>query len=79
MKFYYVAAPLLLLAGCASNPTAAPTTKAEAVSCEREYRVGTLLPTKDCKAPISAEERQRLQDELGNKVRPNNPTPSGKG
>lgn len=77
MKFSFLLPPLVLLAACAGTPQEPAT--AEAKTCDREYRTGSLMPSKECKAPVSEEERQRLNRELGNQIRPSSPTPSSKG
>ena len=63
-----------LLAACAAKPPAAPQVVAQDQTpkplCDKEYRVGSMMPRKDCTAPMSEEERQRLQADLANKIRP---------
>lgn len=67
-----------IVAGCASTPPADTTAAAKPQqSCEREYRTGSLMPVKECAPPMTEEERQRMADELANRVRPSASSKSG--
>jgi hypothetical protein len=68
-----------LLAACASSPPDDSTATAKPQNCEREYRIGSYLPTKDCAPALTAAERQRMLDELRTKVRPGTTAPPGSG
>ncbi len=69
----------VLLAACAA-PTPQDTKLAQAKpECDREYQTGSMIAKKDCTPPMSAEERQRLQNELAAKIRPNASNPAGGG
>ena len=73
MTIRYIALLLpLILVGCATNPTEdTKTTQEEAkLTCERTYRVGSMMPSKDCAPPMSQEDRQHLQDELQKTIHP---------
>ena len=71
----------LIAAGCASNPAqdAAKQDQQDAkVSCERTYRVGSMMPTKDCAPALTEDERQRLQAGVRDMTRPSGITAPGK-
>ena len=44
-------------------------------NCEREYRVGSMLPVKNCAPPMTELERERMVEELRNKIRPSSSSP----
>lgn len=74
MKHQTIALGLMtvLVAGCALTPIEdTKTAETKSATCEREYSVGSMMPHKDCAPPMSSEDRQRLQSELGNKIHPN--------
>ena len=52
----------LLLAGCASAPKEPPTASADAQSCDREERIGSHIPNRECAPAMTPEERQRAMD-----------------
>lgn len=66
-------AALALIAGCAStdnNQASATSDGAPAKICEREYRVGSNIPSHDCRPAMTEEERQRTLDEIRNGIKP---------
>jgi hypothetical protein len=69
----------LLLAACASAPPEQQSAEAKPQQvCERVYKVGVAIPVKECTtAPLSEDERRRMQDELRNTVRPGASKPPG--
>jgi hypothetical protein len=60
---------MLLAAGCASEPTR-QTAEAAPQPCQREYRVGSNIPVKNCDAPMTEEERQRMISDIQNQTKP---------
>jgi hypothetical protein len=62
----------LLLAACANTPPDASSTQVSQadVVCSKEAPTGSMMPRKVCAAPMTDEERQRLQSELANKPHP---------
>jgi hypothetical protein len=78
-RLFAAALPLMILAGCATDqPPQSQEVAAAKPQCEREYRIGSNLPKKDCAPPMTAEERERLNAELRNIVKPNASSPPGK-
>lgn len=69
MNFFLLTVPLLLLAACANEPRPV-TIDQTAQTCEREYRVGSSIPTLVCSGPKTEAERQQMLDDLRNQVRP---------
>ncbi|HEY4081415.1 MAG TPA: hypothetical protein VGM81_12015 [Burkholderiaceae bacterium] len=73
----------LLLAACAA-PAPAPTdgtkvAQAAKPECDKEYRVGSMMPKKDCSPPMSEEEKARMRAEMANRVRSAGSAPPGAG
>jgi hypothetical protein len=58
----------LAAVGCASTDQQAAS--ATPASCEKEYRVGSNMPVRDCRPPTTAEERDRTVNELRNAPKP---------
>jgi hypothetical protein len=56
-----------LSAGCASQADQV-TAQAQPV-CEKEYRMGSNIPVVTCSTPLTAEERQRVAEQLKSVVR----------
>jgi hypothetical protein len=50
-----------------------------AESCERTYKVGSNIPTRECAPVLTEAERQRNAEEFRNAVRPAPPITSGGG
>jgi len=78
-------APLLVLplivVGCATNPaedSAKQDQQQAKVTCERSYRVGSMMPTKDCAPVLTEDERQRLEAGVREMTRPSGVTAPGK-
>ena len=69
----------VLLAACAAPAPQDPKLAQAKPECDHEYRTGSMIAKKDCTPPLSAEERQRLQDEMANKIHPNATNPAGGG
>ena len=69
--------PLVLIA-CATNPAEDTAQVVDGkATCERSYRVGSMMPVKDCAPPPTPEERARMQEELS-RIRPTGTAPPGK-
>ncbi len=63
---------LLLLAACSSN-SPAPEVKDQAsaeMECEMVTPTGSTMIKRVCRQKMTPEDRQRMQDELNQKVRP---------
>ena len=63
---------LLVMAGCATTDaqqTASNATTTQA-PCQREYRVGSNIPSKDCTPAMSDADRQRMQDDMRQATKP---------
>ena len=58
-----------LLAACAVESPAPKTMADKTVVCTTEVHVGSLVPRKECSAPMTEAERQRMVDELKNQSR----------
>ena len=70
---------LAALAGCASSPeTNTSQAAAPKVRCDREMQIGSAVPKKDCSAPLSDEDKQRLAAELRARTTPGGVTAPGK-
>jgi hypothetical protein len=67
---------LSFVASCATTDQTVANAPAQKI-CEREYRVGSNIPTRDCRAAITDEERQRANDELRNAIKPSAAKPPG--
>jgi hypothetical protein len=68
----------LLLAACASAPVEQQSAAASPEQvCERVYKVGVAIPVKECSAPLSDEERLRMQNELRKSAQPGASKPPG--
>jgi hypothetical protein len=66
-------AALALIAGCATtdnNQASASSDAAAAKVCEREYRIGSNIPSHDCHPAMTEDERQRSLDEIRNSLKP---------
>jgi uncharacterized lipoprotein YajG len=66
-------AALALIAGCATtdnNQASATSDAAPAKVCETQYRVGSNIPNRDCRAAMTEDERQRTRDEIRNSLPP---------
>jgi hypothetical protein len=70
-----VLATTAVLGACATASPTQQTARAQVdngdktVVCDREVRVGSLIPSKHCAPPMTEAERQRMNDELRNKAR----------
>ncbi len=62
----------LLLAACAAPAPTDGTQVAQAAKpeCDKEYRVGSMMPKKDCTPPMTEDEKQRMRAEMANRARP---------
>jgi hypothetical protein len=63
----------LVLVACAAASAAPPTGElvtADTVSCEREYRVGSNLPTNRCRSAAQREAERRAAEAVGDNLRP---------
>lgn len=67
MRTLRLISPLILLSACAAEP-APGVAHSEAVTCEREYRVGSSIPIVNCAPPKTAAERQQMIDDLRNQL-----------
>ena len=71
----------LIVVGCATNP-AEDSVKQDPqqakVTCEHTYRVGSMMPTKECAPPLSEGDRQRLEAGIREMTRPSGVTAPGK-
>ena len=83
MKLRYLALllPLVVVAGCATNPSDANVAANDAqkggINCERTSRTGTMFAKKECDQPLTPEERAQMQDTLS-RIRPSASQPPGK-
>lgn len=73
----------VVLAACASTPPPPPTdgemaARGPDVTCEREVRTGTSLPTKRCRTVEQREADRRAVDGVRDAVRNTGPSPVGK-
>jgi hypothetical protein len=68
---------MLIVAGCADVPPEPSPASARAQSCEREYRVGSMLPVKHCVETMTDAERQLMLDQLQNSIRSTASKPPG--
>ena len=79
MKLAYLAALLpFLVAGCATNPPADDKVADANEVCQMVYPIGSSLPKKVCSAPMTEAERQRMNAEIQNQIRPQGSAPPGK-
>ena len=60
---------LALLSACAAPAKEVASKDAPKEECRREYRVGSNIPTVNCSAPQTEEERQRTIEEMRNTLR----------
>jgi hypothetical protein len=62
--------PTLALAACASAPPTGAAVAADGVSCERETRVGSSLPTTRCRTAAQREAERAAAQRVGDNLRP---------
>lgn len=67
------------LAGCAAAPQTNDTVAADAVSCERETRIGSNLPTNRCRSAAQREADRRQAESIGENIRPGSAVAPGRG
>lgn len=60
---------LALLAACASAPEQTATAQ-KPVTCEREYKVGSNIPVRDCAPKQSDADHQQTVDTLRDAIKP---------
>ncbi len=73
--------PLLVigLAGCVAAPQTNDAVAADQVSCERETRTGSNLPTTRCRSAAQRETDRRQAESIGETIRPSSTLPPGRG
>lgn len=86
IRLLFAAAPLLVLAACASDGVtaqgaSAQTAQAEGtqkVVCERQTsQTGSMLGKRECVPAMTDDDRRRLSNEVGNMVKPRGTTAPG--
>lgn len=71
MNRLLISLPTLALAACASAPPGTDTkVAADSVSCERETRVGSSLPTTRCRSAAQREAERAAAQRVGDNLRP---------
>jgi hypothetical protein len=72
--------PLLAagLAGCVAAPQTGDAI-ADGTTCEREFRVGSNLPTTRCRSAAQREADRRAAEAIGDTIRPGAATTPGRG
>ncbi len=80
MRVGLLVLPLALLAGCAATQPDVQTADANGGAvCTRETPIGSTITKTVCHQPLTAEERQQLQDGLNSQIRSGATQPGGKG
>lgn len=81
MKALPAALLTVTLVACASQPVEPTTAAADntAMTCEREYRVGSSIPKMSCAAPKTEAERQQMREDIRNEIRSNPAVAKGSG
>ncbi|HEY0953228.1 MAG TPA: hypothetical protein VGE36_00620 [Roseateles sp.] len=60
----------LALAACAATPPPGTPLAADQISCDREVRVGSNLPTTRCRSAAQREAERRSVEAMGENLRP---------
>jgi hypothetical protein len=60
----------LALSGCAVTPPPGTPISADQMSCDRETRIGSNLPTTRCRSMAQREAERRAAEKMGDNLRP---------
>jgi hypothetical protein len=78
MKQWWLPVLVTGLSGCVAAPQTSDAV-ADGATCEREYRIGSNLPTTRCRSAAQREAERRAAEAIGDTIKPGAATTPGRG